>query len=127
MWTQERLLTFQNKHALQKGFRVSERGRRAGYLPPTEQYFRSGCCDGTADVVIGNLWNTKRDGWSIDNQVDGLTGLHLACMNKQTRVVHLLLDVGADWRRTDPLGRDVPEMARELGLSSVLERFYTVK
>ena len=95
MWTQERLLAMQNKHALQKGFRVSEHGRRMGYLPPTEAYFRSGCCDGSAGVVLGNLWNTKRDGWSIDNLLDGLTGLHLACMHKQPHVVHLLLDMGA--------------------------------
>ena len=76
-------------------------------------------------MVIGNLWNTKRDGWSIDNRVDGLTGLHLACLNKQPHVVHLLLDVGADWRMRDPEGRDVPEMAHELGLASVTARFTT--
>lgn len=111
IWTRARLRESQQKHARAKGFPVSKRGKELGFMPITERYFRSGCCDGNLGVVLGNLWNTLRDGWDIDDLIQGETGLHLAIRHQNQNVALFLLEMGANWKTQTANGMDCHDLA----------------
>ena len=69
--------------------------------------------------AVGNLWNAKRDGWTIDDVDFGETGLHIACAHQQENVALLLLHLGADWRIKNANGCTALDVAEQKQLHRV--------
>ena len=73
-------------------------------------------------IVLGNLWNTLRDDWDMDDQIDGETGLHLAIRYQNQSVAIFLLNMWANWQLKTDNGLDCHDLARVCELNSVCIR-----
>ena len=61
----------------------------------TQFFFLKGCETGNLTWVKANLWNTLRDGWDMNDIIDGKTGLDIAIENKNQNIVEYLTLVDA--------------------------------